>query len=758
MNTRRSRALAALALATTLAASAVPAARARTAIVDRFTPDSGGFPLYAPAPVLPHPSGDYFFALVASRLLCTVDATTGALVTSLDLGLDAFEAIERQPIAPMTLSDDGKVLALAAAGAVRFFDVAQGGRLTPRSAYPAPTGTPASVGLSADGTLAVFASGPTPASLTSVRTSDAKRLDTVALSSDEAPIHSLYASDQGAISVVTAHAVLIYRHDERGKLKQTGQYSRDGFVGDAFSGIEALGARGRLVYTIEEGGSALIGLNLKGKQATRAAAHGTDRFSSPIAVSADNSKIAVVAVSGQTGNPTAIVVFRGQGRSLKGSGIEIALDGSLGPVAQMAFDLTGEFLAVSFPASGTVMLVDADAKTVIGTTTSVGAAGGLAWATTGRALFVSGAATAGVVAILPVSHRGFDESAATRFERLPGVLFGPGDRALAFANRFYGIASSGSAGAIWSFNASSGSVLERVDVGRSTGLLAVAPDGRTIVASGGGGLQVFSIDDGGHLTARGSATPGAVPPDVAPSVAFHPTRSLAYVTAGAMVWRVDLVSGASEPFAIGNDGSTLTNPAVNANLGTLYAIEDGVRLVRCLLDSDGGVSLVDRKALDVTLDERAPRVAYDATASHMWAAGDSVVRQYSLFTGREENESEAVTIGRSVVLIAPDLLAAIPDGVGVVVFFALGAGPPQVVAQAELADAPTGGEPAVDPVARRIFLPLARSVVAVGADGSVTTLDDSSSALHVSFATPIARLVYPDFARFPGSVAVAHGF
>src|SRR5699024_1767268 len=90
MSTRRSRAAAALLVVA--AAVWAPAARGGSATLERFTPESGGFALYAPAPALPHPRGGVFFAIVANRLLCTVDAETGEYVTSIDLGLDVYAA------------------------------------------------------------------------------------------------------------------------------------------------------------------------------------------------------------------------------------------------------------------------------------------------------------------------------------------------------------------------------------------------------------------------------------------------------------------------------------------------------------------------------------------------------------------------------------------------------------------------------------------------------------------------------------------
>ncbi len=744
MSSRRSSALVAAVVAVTFVSASV--ARAGSALIDRFTPESGGFAFYTRSPVLPTPNGNFFFALAANRLLCTVDATTGAYVSSIDIGLEAFGGLERQPIAPMTLSKDGKVLALPAAGAVRFFDVEQGGRLTARSEYPAPTGATSAVGLTSDGKLAVVAVGSEFGIVASVRTSDAKELDSKPLGAGEAPIHTEYSPQQSALSIVTPDRVVVYRHDERGKLKRSGQYERQGFVGDAFSGIEALGKGGRVIYTVEEGGSALIGVNLKGKQTGREAAQGTNRFSSPVAVSPDGGKVAVASVSGLTGASVALVLYNGDGKGPKGQPSAVALDSALGPVGQVAFNGDATLVAASFPTSDMLLLVDVEAEQIVGTRRTSDVEG-LVFATNGRTLFAS---REGGVDLLPVSRRGFDEAAALAFDELPGAIFGPADRAFAFPSRFFGIASSGATDAMFTFNASSGGEIQRVDVGASTGWFAVAPDAQTIVASGGGGLLVLKIDDSGRLTARGSATPGAIPPDRAPAVAFHPVLQIAYVTAGASVWRVDLTSGGSTEFAIGGEGATLTNPAVAG--GRLYAIENGTRMVRCSLDGAGQPAVVGRTTLDVTLDAAAPRVAYDVTGGRMWAADGDVVRQYDLFTGIEVAESETAAIGRAVVLVAPDLLAAIPDGAGSVVFYDLSL---RVTGQADVSSV-VSVTPAVD--SRRLYLSTADGIVAVEEDGTVTTLDDSSTALHLSFTAPLARLVYPDLLKFPGSVVIATGF
>jgi DNA-binding beta-propeller fold protein YncE len=751
MSTGRSRALAA-AVAFVAATLAVPA-RGGTGILERFTPESGGFSVFAPSAAVPHPRGDVFFALVSNRLLASVDAATGDYITSFDLGLEVAAGLEAQPVAPMSISPNGRVLALVAAGAVRFFDVDSAGRIAARSALAMPTGTPTTVGFDADGGLAFVASGPVPASLVAVRTSDARPVDEVVLEAGETPIHLAYAAERSAVSVVTTRGVLVYRHDDRGRLDRTGAYARAGFVGDAFSGVEALGPRGRTIFTIEEGGSAVIALSLKGKQTAREPARQPNRYSTPVVTSPDGSKVVAVSVSGQTGNPVALTFFRGEGRGLKGNPIHVDLDPALGPVGQLAFDPDGGLLAASFPAAGAVVLVDAEAKEVVATSRAVGSPAGIAFRAAGGDLYVTGAAAPepltplaqGAVTILPASRRGFDEAGIRRFDRLPGVLFGLADRAFTFASKFYAVASSGADDAVYTFNASSGALLERVEVGPSMGLLAVAPDTRTIVASGGGGLVVFRIDDFGHLTQVGPATPGAVPPERAPAVAFHPSLPLAYVTARGEVWRVDLETGASDAFAIGAD---LTSPAVGA--GRLVAIDEGGTLVRCALDGAGRPTVAER----VALGYQVSRVAFDAAGLRMWASDGQIVREYSLVSGGVVRASAPGVGGRAVVLVAPDLLAVLPDGAGEVTFLDAAL---QVAGQVALDAAPSGMGPAADASSRRLFVPLATGLVAVGLEGAVS-VDDAASPGHVSFVRPLERLAYVDLGGFPGSVFVARGF
>lgn len=777
MSTGRSRgvraaallAAAALSVATWWPAHSGAAAQSGAATLSSFTPESGGFSLHAAAPPLPHPNGDLFFVLAANRLLCTADAETGAYVAALDLGLEVAAALAREPRAPMTISKDGRVLALPAAGAVRFFDVERTGRVTPRSQFPAATGSAVEAGLSADGETAVFAYGPSPAAVATVRTRDAKLLDSIPLSSDEAPLETGYSPDRGALSVVTAHGVLLFLHSATGKLKQTGVYRREGFAGDAFSGLEALGKGGRVVFTIEQGGAALVGVSLKGKQTARAPSRLPDRFSAPVAASPDGSAVAAVSVSGTTGAPVAIMLFAATGRGLKkGQPKTVAVDDGLGPVGRLEFDPAGALLAASFPASGTVLLVDAAAGRVVGETRAVGSAEGLAFGPDSRSLLVAGSPTAlpaaslgaGAVTVFPVSRRGIEEAGAVRFARLPGVIFGAGDRAIGFGQKFYAVAGSGADDAVYSFFAHSGNLIERLDVGASMGLVAAAPDGRTLVASGDGGVVVLTIDASGRLSRVGPGTPGAVPHDLAPSVAFHPSGRFAYVTSGRDVWRVDLETGVSDRFALGREGSELTNPAVSASGTRLYAVEDGARLVRALLDVSGRPSVLDRVTLEATLDPAAPRVAYDAAGLRMWAADGGVVRQYSLFTGAVDAVSEPREIGRDVVLVAPGMLAALPEGEGAVVFYSLSGGTLEVVGEAAVPAGPFaplgGGSPAADAATGALFVPLAgaRSVLSLRPGGEAVVLDGAAAAYHLGFSAPLPQLVYADVTRFPGSVVI----
>ena len=665
--------------------------------------------------------------LVASRLLATVEARTGEYVSAVDLGADVSFELARQQVAPLSISENGAVIALPAVGKIRFYDVGREGRLEVRSEFTAPTGTPAVVGLSADGTLGVFASGPAPATLSSVRTSDARLIDSIALSVDETPISSEYAAARKAISIVTPNSVLIFRHDEKGKLSQTGVYPRAGFVGDAYSGIQALGKRGRVIFTIEEGGSALIGISLKGKQTGRAPARQPNRFSSPIKVSADGKTIVVANVSGQTGGPAGLSFYKGDARGIvKGDADIVEIDSSLGPVSQLVFDPSGAFLAASLPASSTLLLVDVAMHQIVAQSHLVGSAQGLAFTADGSAVVVSGSASdsplaaggAAGLTVIPLKGHGFDEANALRFSQLPGVIFGAGDSAYLFPSRFFGVATSEAADALFTFNTSSGREIQRIDLGRSTGLLAVAPDDRTMVVSSNGGLAVYRIDDSGGLARIGNPVPGAATDGRAPSVAFDADRQAAFVTAGREVWRVDLVTGSAAGFAVGAEGGVLTNPMVGSGGTRLFMIENGSKLVRCSISGDGRVSFVNRATLPLDLDPVAPRVAYDANGSHMWACAEGIVRQYNLLSGIQEYATEIATSGRDAVLVAPDLLAVIGDPV---VFCALGGGEPVVLAEVPIGDAPHGAAGA-DPVGRRVFVGAGERVIAVGVDGGVLEL------------------------------------
>jgi hypothetical protein len=110
-------------------------------------------------------------------------------------------------------------------------------------------------------------------------------------------------------------------------------------------------------------------------------------------------------------------------------------------------------------------------------------------------------------------------------------------------------------------------------------------------------------------------------------------------------------------------------------------------------------------------------------------------------------------IGHSVVLVAPGLVAALPQGPGAVVFFD---DELDVAGAATLDAAPSGGA-AVDPATQTVFVPVASGVVAVRAEG-VVSVDDGAWPGNVAFSAPPAQLAYPDRGRFPGSVVVARGF
>ena len=731
------------------------------AVLQRFTPQTGGFSLDPSVPAVLEPTGKFVFVLASNRLICTADADSGAYVAAFDLGVEVSFELAAQPVAPLTISDDGSVLALVAAGKVRFFDVDENGRLAVRSSYDAPTGSPTKVGLAVDGTMAVLASGPSPSSVTSVRTRDARLIDTLPLS--DPPLSAEYSAARKALSVVTTEGVLIFRHDAKGRLSETGTYPRSGFVGNAYSGIQALGKRGRVSFTIEAGGSALIGISLKGSQTARAAARQGNRFSSPVLVSADGKSIVVSNINGQTGAPAGLSIYKGDARGIvKGDPDVVAIDPSLGPIAQLAFDATGSLLVASMPSTGAVALVDVATHAVLTVSHLVGSAEGLAFAPDGGSIVVSGASDSSPLAnggaagltIIPVKGSGLDESRAVRFSELPGVIFGAGDGAYLFPSRFFGVASSDAADALYSFNSSSGREIQRIELGRSTGMLAVGPDQRTMVVSSEGGLAVYRVDDAGGLRRIGDATPGAMTDGRAPSVAFDADRGFAFVTAGREVWRVDLATGAASGYAVGAEDGVLTNPAVGADGTRLYAIENGTQLVRCAVDGAGRVTLVNRTSIAIALDPAMPRVAYDEAGAHMWACGNGVVRQYNLLTGTEEYATPVAGGGREAVLIAPDLLAVVGDPV---VFLALGTGGPAVVGEAALGEAPHGAS-SVDPVGRRVFVGVGSRIVAVSAAGDVLDLDGDDYALRVVYSSPPAQVAYPEVAGFPGSVVIGRGF
>lgn len=742
------------------------------ALINRLTPASGGFSLSPTSPPLVHPSGEFFFCIVANRLLCSVNTTTGDYIASFDFGLNLAARIAEQPIVPMSISEDGTVLAVPAAGAIRFFTVGVGGRLTVLSEFATPTGSPVQVGLTPNGKLAVFASGPGPSTVNTIKTASAELLNSIPLSIDETPLFNDYSPERRAISIITPKSVLIFRHNDAGKLSQTGMYLRIGFVGDTLSGLGAVGKRGRVIFTVEEGGSALIGLSLKGKQTTRVAADLPDRFSAPVAASPDGATIVATLVSGQTGLPKALYFFRGEGRKIKGNPTIVPLDASLGKFGQMLFDPTGELLTASFPQSGRVLLFDVGARQLVQTTSLVGSSFGLAFSRGGRNLLIVGSASSaplspiqsGGVTILPVTRRGFDEAGALRFERLPGALFGPGDKAFGFQNKSYAVATCGAADQIYTFNTASGGLIDLIDLGPSMGMLAVSPDRRTLVVSGGGGIVVFSINDEGHLTQKGGATPGAVPPEAAPNVAFDPDGRFAYVTAENAIWRVNLTTGASEAFELYAAGTQLSNPKVDAAGARLYAIKDSNDLVRCTLDANGRPTLIGTTTLDANLDSAAPIVAYDDSGSLMWFVSNGVLKQVKLFNGIVESSAQGRSIGRDTVLVAPGLLAVLPDGATPLAFFDTTGRTPTFLRELTLG-APVfspspGGTAAVNPATRTLYVPLteARTILAIPDEGDPFVIDQTTGAAHLNLTTGPNQLVYPDLGAFPGSVVAARGF
>lgn len=739
------------------------------AILERFTPETGGFPVAPANPPVFHPNGEFAFAIAGNRLLCTIDAVTGAYVRSTDLGLETFASLEEHPVAPMTISANGRVLALVAAGTARFYDVDGEGVVQARSTVPGVL--PVAIRLSGDGRLAVVAVGGAPASVATVSTEDGSVRDSFELEAGEAPIDVLYAPDRRAVSVVTTSGIVFLRHKENGNLSESGRYARPGFTGDAYAGLAALGKRGRVVFTIDSGGTALVGVSLKGRQSGRVPAPLPDRFSAPVAVSPDGSTIVATRASAATGLPAGLLIYRGEGRGFaNGAPDAVPFGEGLGEIGTLGFDSAGGVLAVSFPRASTVVLVDVATRREVDRTTAVGSADGFAFAPEGRGLAIAGSPGAeavtptgpGAVTFLPVVRRAFDEASAVRFDRVPGVIVRPGDRAASFPNRFYAVTASDAADTLTSYNVTSGGVLDRVALGPSMGFLVVAPDRRTLVVSAGGGLGVFAVDDDGMISQVGPVVPGAIPPALAPCIAFHPSRAIAYVTAELAVWRVDLQSGSIDRFDVGTAG--LTNPAVGSGGTRLYALDGVGAIVRCSLDGAGGVSVIDRVPVQATLDPRAPRVAYDPDATTVWMVSGQMVRQVNLATGNTEDLSSNVASGRGIVFVGGRILAVLPENGGPIAYVEVADGGLRLDSEVDAGGDPFGmfggGSLGVDPAGGRMFLPVTGSgrVVSVTGDGNVVDLDGESVVVHVTFDTPLPRLAYPDLGRFPGSTVVARGF
>lgn len=747
-----------------------PAAIGRgSGVVERFTPDSGGFIVHARSPATLHPQGAFGLAVAGNRLLCTFELETGEFVRSLDLGLETFVALESQPVAPLTLSANGRVAALVAGGSVRFFDITNEGIVSDRNALA--NVRPVAVRLSDDGALAMLAMGGDLARISTVETASGEVLDAFDLQTGESPIEIRYAPDRRAAAVLTTSGLVFFRHKTNGNLMLSGQYARSGFAGDAYSQFSTLGKRGRVAFTVDAGGTALIGLSLKGKQTARAPAPLPDRYSAPVTASPDGSTIAVARASASTGRASAIAFFEGDGRGLaKGDPKLLQLGDSLGDIGTMVFDPTGATVAISFPQTSTILLVDVATRQELDRTTVVGSANGLEFTADGKRIVVTGSPTMtpvvpmgpGGFTVLSIVRREFDEVGASRFDRVPGVLVRPGDRSASFPNRFFAIAASDSADALYSYNVSSGSELDRVELGPSMGLVVLAPDRRTLVVSAGGGLGVFEIDDDGQLTQRGSSTPGAVPPAIAPCVVFHPSLQVAYVTAERSVWRVNLTTGFSTRYAIGGAGSRLTNPAVGSGGTSLIALEGTDTIVRCALDGDGAVALIDRITVQTTLDPRAPRIAYDPEAARLWYVSGLQVRQLNVLTGEVDDVSSNVATGRGIVWVGDRLLAVLPEGGGPIAYVQVADGGLRLDSEVDVGGDPFGvfggGSFGFDGTTGRMFLPVGARVLSVTAEGSVVVIDGDSVATHVTFITPLPQLAYPDLAPFPGSYAIARGF
>jgi hypothetical protein len=736
----------------------------------RFVPPASDVSLFPPVAPAVHPRGEFFFVVVRNRLLCTVDAATGQYIQSYDLGFDLSNALAAKPLAPITLSGNGSVLALLAGGAARFFTVTRDGVLSPLSQYATPTDSGAPIWLNDDGSMAVVASGPSGVVAT-VKTSAGTELDSIPLSVSETPLHTDYSDDALVLSVTTERNVLVFQHDDRGKLKQKASYRRDTAPGNPFTDVQALGKLGKVLWTIEDTGDALVGLNTRnGREIGRATAEPRDQFAAPLAVSPDGKRIVVTAVRPATGAPEALYFYRVKDRALADRDPQrMELPRDLGRLERLFFDPTGTYLAALFPDTSTILLVEPVEHEVLGLTHVVAQPGGMSFTPNGRALVVSGfpvgatgtPSAAPGVTIIPVAGRGFVEESRTIFSELPGALFTAGDRAFTFQSKSYALASASAAGGLYSFHVETLATIDALDIGSSNGSVVVAPDSHTLVVSGGGGTMIVYLDDAGRFRRVGSATPGAVPDAIVPSVAFHPSEPIAYVTSGNSVWKFDLETGASAQFAFGDADTKITNPIVDGPGHRLYAIVDGTTLLRLAVDDDGDLSRVNAYVLEVALDPAAPRVAYDSTGSYLWCVDGQVVRVYDTLFGVEIGASEARAIGRDVVLVAPGLLAALPDGPGSVVFYDVSSVTPTVIGEVAVDAAPfapiAGGSPAIDVGARTIYLPLvgSRQVVAIAApNGPVTTIDSDVAAAHLSIVPAVGRLAYPDLGVFPGSVVI----
>lgn len=761
-----------LALIVALAGAHPAGAQAGSVEIKRFTPERSNVLLEPSTPPAVDPRGNVFFVIVNGRLLTTVDAVTGAYKATLDLGVEAGAAIDASPRVPLSLSSDGSILAVPVGGRIRFFDVDREGALTPISEYATPTGAAVPVYFSDDNELAIFASGPSGAVAT-VRVRSGKRADSIPLSSDETPIATLSDARSRIISVVTRRNVLIFRYTASGKLEQTGAYRRETTSGDLYSGILTRGRRGRGLFTVEEGGSAIVGLNIRNaKQTARETPDPRERFAPPLATSPDEFTIVVTAVSATTGQPSALYFYKAKGRGLaKDKPKTLAIPEAWGHVGRLMFDPSGSLLLATFPETQRIALIDPNDRQILDDTQVVGSPGGVTFHPDGRSILVAGSASSdplapgapGAVTLIPIVRRELSDATVVRFSSLPGVLFTAADRAFTFPNKSHAVVSSGAADTIYTFNVFSLGELARLDVGPSTGFMALAPDGRTLVVSGRGGVMVVRVEDTGALTVIGQPAVGAVPHDLAPSVSFHPSLPLAYVTSGDSVWRVDLVRGRADRFRVGNPPSNLSNPRVSASGGRLYVIQDLDTLIRLELDGEGTPAVLNSIGFEATLDPRAPRVAYDDDGLRMWVVDDGVVRQFDLLLGFETGVSERRETGRYPLVVGPGLLAVFPSETGPIALYSIVGGRPVFAGEIALGGVPFaplgGGTPGLDSESETLYLPMPGASKIVGLElpaGSPEEIDGSSSAVHVWALPGGGQLAYPDISRFPGSAVVAN--